>query len=114
MRTLEWNYDTNQLQMIDQRKLPAEYKVSVFDDYKSVAKAITEMVVRGAPAIGSAAAFGLALAAQQSEATNSDSLITDLQNAANHLKTARPTAGCRRVWSPGCFCRCSNIAWLPK
>lgn len=92
MRTVEWNYDTNKFQMIDQRLLPGEFKVAVFDDYRAVAKAITEMVVRGAPAIGGAAAFGLALAAQQSTATDFTSLHADLESAAQYLKAARPTA----------------------
>ena len=92
MRTIEWNYSTSQMQMIDQRLLPGEFKVAVFDDYRAVAQAITDMVVRGAPAIGAAAAFGLVLAAQQSDAKNATALRTDLQSAAEFLKKARPTA----------------------
>ncbi len=92
MRTVEWNYDTNKFQMIDQRLLPGEFKVAVFDDYRAVAKAITDMVVRGAPAIGATAAFGLALAAQQSTASDYAAMHTDLDTAANYLKEARPTA----------------------
>jgi len=92
MRTVEWNYETNQFQMIDQRLLPGEFKVAIFDDYRTVAQAITDMVVRGAPAIGAAAAFGLALAAQQSNAKNVTSLRTDLKSASDCLKQARPTA----------------------
>ena len=92
MRTVEWNYSTHKFQMIDQRLLPGEFKVAVFDDYHQVAQAITDMVVRGAPAIGGAAAFGLALAAQQSKASDIAALRTDLQVAAEHLKKARPTA----------------------
>jgi methylthioribose-1-phosphate isomerase len=92
MRTVEWNYDTNKFQMIDQRLLPGEFKVAVFDDYRAVAKAITDMVVRGAPAIGGAAAFGLALAAQQSSASDYTAMHADLKEAANFLKEARPTA----------------------
>jgi methylthioribose-1-phosphate isomerase len=92
MRTVEWNYDTNKFQMIDQRLLPGEFKVAVFDDYRGVAQAITDMVVRGAPAIGAAAAFGLALAAKQSPAVDTKSLRADLIAAAMHLKKARPTA----------------------
>jgi methylthioribose-1-phosphate isomerase len=92
MRTVGWNYETNKFQMIDQRLLPGEFKVAVFDDYRAVAQAITDMVVRGAPAIGGAAAFGLALAAQQSPARDLTALRTDLQTAADHLKKARPTA----------------------
>lgn len=92
MRTVEWNYETSKFQMIDQRLLPGEFKVAVFDDYRAVAQAITEMVVRGAPAIGGAAAFGLALAAQQSDASDSEAMHADLEKAARHLKQARPTA----------------------
>jgi len=92
MRTVEWNYTTNKFQMIDQRLLPSEFKVAVFDDYRDVAQAITDMVVRGAPAIGAAAAFGLAVAAQQSNADDLEALRAELEVAANRLKIARPTA----------------------
>lgn len=92
MRTVKWNYDTNQLEMIDQRILPGTFEVIAFDNYRAVAAAITDMVVRGAPAIGGAAGFGLALAAQQSTAKNANSLRADLESAAAHLKKARPTA----------------------
>ncbi len=92
MRTVRWNYDTNEVEMIDQRILPGEFKIISFDTYQDVAEAISDMVVRGAPAIGGAAAFGLALAAQQSSAKDIDALRTDLEKAAAHLKKARPTA----------------------
>jgi methylthioribose-1-phosphate isomerase len=92
MRTVRWNYDTNEVEMIDQRILPGEFEIISFDTYQDVAEAISDMVVRGAPAIGGAAAFGLALAAQQSSAKNIDALRTDLEKAATHLKKARPTA----------------------
>jgi len=92
MRTVQWNYNTNKFEMIDQRLLPGEFKVAVFDDYRAVAQAITDMVVRGAPAIGATAAFGIALAAQQSPATNVSALIDDLKTAGEYLKKARPTA----------------------
>lgn len=92
MRTVEWNYETNQFQMIDQRLLPGSFEVVVFEDYRQVAQAIRDMVVRGAPAIGAAAGFGLALAAIHSKAGDTTSLLTDLRSAANHLKQARPTA----------------------
>jgi methylthioribose-1-phosphate isomerase len=92
MRTIEWNYQTSKMQMVDQRLLPGEFKVAVFDDYQAVAQAITDMVVRGAPAIGAAAAFGMVLAAQQSSARDAAALLDDLKTAADHLKKARPTA----------------------
>ncbi len=78
--------------MIDQRLLPAEYEVLEFDDYGDVAFAIKDMVVRGAPAIGAAAGFGLAVAAFQSSATSIKALRDDLEEAASVLGKARPTA----------------------
>ena len=92
MRTLKWNYDKNLLEMIDQRLLPGEFKVSEFDTYQKIGQAITDMVVRGAPAIGGAAGFGLAAAAFQSTASTPEDLYNDLQAAAKVLGQARPTA----------------------
>jgi len=92
MKTIEWNYERGVVQMIDQRWLPGEFKVVSYDDYRQVAQAIREMVVRGAPAIGAAAAYGLALAAQRSTATNLKIFRADMQQAAEVLKKARPTA----------------------
>jgi methylthioribose-1-phosphate isomerase len=90
MRTVEWV--NGQVRMIDQKKIPWELAVVDLSDYQSVAAAITDMTVRGAPAIGASAAFGMALAAQQSKATSLENLIADLQDAAVVLKAARPTA----------------------
>ena len=92
MRTVEWDDERSSLRLIDQRLLPGEFKVAVFDDYRQVARAIRAMVVRGAPAIGAAAAFGLALAAQASPALDLPALRADLMNAAETLQEARPTA----------------------
>lgn len=78
--------------MIDQRILPARFEVIAYRDYREVASAITTMVVRGAPAIGAAGAFGLALAAQQSPARDRDGLLIDLEQAKKTLDAARPTA----------------------
>jgi methylthioribose-1-phosphate isomerase len=78
--------------MIDQRQLPWQLEIAEFDDFRQVARAITEMYVRGAPAIGAAAAFGLALAARQSDATSRTALLADLRSAAETLLAARPTA----------------------
>lgn len=78
--------------MIDQRLLPGELQIARYDDYRQVAVAIQEMVVRGAPAIGAAGAFGLALAAQQSSAKDMNSFRKDLKDAAETLTKARPTA----------------------
>jgi methylthioribose-1-phosphate isomerase len=90
MRTVFW--ENNELKMIDQRILPARFEVVSYRGHKEVANAITDMVVRGAPAIGAAAAFGLALAGYESAATSTDGLVADLQASAATLKAARPTA----------------------
>ena len=91
MRTIEWDAKGT-VKMIDQRKLPLEYVVVEFDDYQDVAKAIKEMYIRGAPAIGAAAAFGVALAAQQSQAATQEGLLADLDTAIDVIQATRPTA----------------------
>ena len=90
MRTVEWI--DGRVRMIDQRRLPLELVVVEFDDYRDVAQAIQDMTIRGAPAIGAAAAFGLALAAQHSRATGRDGLLADLEVAAQTIGATRPTA----------------------
>jgi len=90
MRTVFW--EDHALNVIDQRRLPANLEVVKLRNYQEVAQAIRDMTVRGAPAIGAAAAFGLALAANESKADAPDSLFSDLENAARTLKSTRPTA----------------------
>jgi methylthioribose-1-phosphate isomerase len=90
MRTVEW-YE-GKVRMIDQRVLPWELVLLDYDDYRDVATAITDMVVRGAPAIGAAAAFAMALAAYQSSTTDRLEFIRLMEEAARTLKAARPTA----------------------
>jgi methylthioribose-1-phosphate isomerase len=90
MRTVDWH--DGGVRMIDQRRLPNHLETPIFRDYREVAKAISDMVVRGAPAIGAAAAFGLALAGFQSRARDRLQLLRDLEEAAAVLRQARPTA----------------------
>ena len=90
MRTVFW--ENNELKMIDQRILPARFEFVSYRSHKDVAFAITDMVVRGAPAIGAAAAFGLALAGYESASTSTAGLLADLEAAAAVLKASRPTA----------------------
>ena len=90
MRTVEWH--DGLVRMIDQKALPWKLELVDLPDYQAVAAAITDMTVRGAPAIGASAAFGMALAAKQSTASNVESLLNDLGVAATVLKAARPTA----------------------
>ncbi len=78
--------------MVDQSKLPFSLEFLVCENFMDVAKAIKDMKVRGAPAIGAAAAYGLALAAYKSKAVTVDELINDLKKACAILKSTRPTA----------------------
>ena len=92
MRTISWNDNEHVIEMIDQRILPHEFKINQYDNYKDVAAAICMMVIRGAPAIGAAAAFGMAMAAFNSKATATDNLLEDLRAAGRYLEKTRPTA----------------------
>ncbi len=92
MRTVEWDYDRHIVRMIDQRKLPSVFEYAEFDDYRTVATAIREMYVRGAPAIGAAAGFGMALAAKQATTTDRLAFIKSMDEAAETLRATRPTA----------------------
>jgi len=90
MRTVEW--DNGAVKMIDQRALPWTLEFARLETVADVAESITNMTVRGAPAIGASAGFGMALAAQESQADTIDGLLTDLKAFATLLKNARPTA----------------------
>ena len=90
LKTIEWK--DNSVIMIDQTKLPNELLFVTYTDYRQVANAIKTLVVRGAPAIGVSGAFGLALAALQSNASTKEKMINDLNSAKNVLFETRPTA----------------------
>ena len=90
LKTIEWK--DNSVIMIDQTKLPNELLFVTCSDYKQVANAIKTLVIRGAPAIGVSGAFGLALAALQSNASTKEEMINDLNSAKNVLFETRPTA----------------------
>ena len=84
-KTLYW--ETDQLMMLDQRILPYEEKYIAYTNAKDVAEGIQTMVVRGAPAIGVAAAFGVALAAREA-----DGDMEKLLSLCDMLAATRPTA----------------------
>lgn len=90
MRTVAWH--GGRVRLIDQRTLPWKLACVDLDSHEAVAQAISDMVVRGAPAIGATAGFGMALAARESDATSISDLISWLETAAQRLKAARPTA----------------------
>jgi methylthioribose-1-phosphate isomerase len=78
--------------MLDQRLLPAEEVSYTYTDYREVAKAIREMVIRGAPAIGVAAAMGAALGVLHSPATSVEALRAEFTGICDTLLKTRPTA----------------------
>jgi len=90
MRTVWW--DNGTVAMVDQRKLPQQEVILRCTSVSDVVAAIRDMAVRGAPAIGVTAAFGMALAAGASPAGDSAGLIADLEAAKARLDAARPTA----------------------
>ena len=90
LRTVTW--DKGKVKMIDQTKLPSRLVYVKFETPEQVANAIKTMVVRGAPAIGVAAAMGVALASGRSKARKLPDLVKELESSASLLKSTRPTA----------------------
>jgi len=90
MRSIEWI--NGKVRFIDVTKLPTRLKIIETQDYLELANAIKTMKIRGAPAIGVAAAFGLALVAYHSRATNYEDFMKELNHAAHVLVNSRPTA----------------------
>jgi len=90
MKTIEWK--DGKLFLIDQRKLPLKYELISCSTYREVAEAIKKMKIRGAPAIGVAAAFGMALAANSSKVSTYKEFMGDMKKAKNWLSLTRPTA----------------------
>ncbi|HSA58951.1 MAG TPA: S-methyl-5-thioribose-1-phosphate isomerase [bacterium] len=89
-RTIEWKDD--KVIMIDQRKLPVEETYVECSDYKQVADAIKTMVIRGAPAIGVAAAMGVALGSLGIDAKTYESFAQKMETVFQTLMETRPTA----------------------
>ncbi len=90
MITLEWTAEG--VRMVDQRRLPVEELYPVYTTYEGVAEAIREMVVRGAPAIGVAAAMGIALGVQNPPASSLDALDKQFELVCQVIGATRPTA----------------------
>jgi methylthioribose-1-phosphate isomerase len=90
IRTIEWT--DKGVVMLDQRLLPTQEIYNTYTDYRQVADAIRTMVIRGAPAIGVAAAMGVALGVRGSKAKSVEELDPDLENICATLAGTRPTA----------------------
>lgn len=89
-RTIEWRDDA--VVMLDQTRLPLEEIYQRYTDFNAVAEAIKGMVVRGAPAIGVAAAMGIALGAREIIADTQESFFRQLDNVCEIMARTRPTA----------------------
>ena len=88
--TIDWKDDA--VVMIDQRKLPAAEVYVTCRTAADVAKAIKTMVIRGAPAIGVAAAMGIALGMRRSKASGTKQFTTEFQRLCDLMAATRPTA----------------------
>ncbi|OGQ12262.1 MAG: S-methyl-5-thioribose-1-phosphate isomerase [Deltaproteobacteria bacterium RIFCSPLOWO2_12_FULL_43_16] len=89
-KTIEWK--NNNVVMIDQRLLPNEEVYRTYTDFLEVAEAIKEMVVRGAPAIGVAAAMGIALGASDIKAKERKGFVKAFEHICKIMASTRPTA----------------------
>ena len=87
VKTIEWRADT--VRMIDQRLLPTREVIRIYRDFRGVAAAIRTMVIRGAPAIGVAAAMGVALGLKGFHGENA---VKRFALVAKTLRSTRPTA----------------------
>ncbi len=90
IKIIKWK--NNQVIMIDQRKLPGQVKVVTCSDYRQVIRAIKTMVIRGAPAIGIAAAMGAALGAKKIKTPNLDDFKLRFNKICQEINRSRPTA----------------------
>jgi len=91
-KSLEWVTDSNKVRMLDQRLLPAKVEYLEYDNARDVATAIKDMVIRGAPAIGAAAAYGLAVEMCLQNDSELDELLAEYKKADEILRQSRPTA----------------------
>ncbi|MCX6777190.1 MAG: S-methyl-5-thioribose-1-phosphate isomerase [Candidatus Micrarchaeota archaeon] len=85
-------FEGGKLHFIDQTKLPFKFSIFTSNNYRQTAAAIKEMKVRGAPAIGVAAAYALAQAALEFEGENLDGFVAHIKKASSAMKGTRPTA----------------------
>lgn len=103
VETLRWRGE--RIEMVDQRILPTRFEYVAYDSAAGVAQGIRDMVVRGAPAIGCAAAYGIALEAQRLQAATRADFDTSLSRAFDLLAQSRPTA-VNLFWALGRMRQC--------
>jgi methylthioribose-1-phosphate isomerase len=91
-RTVTFNAAENSVLLIEQRLLPHEFKIVAMPDFRATAKAIRDMIVRGAGAIGATAAYGLAQGARAFRGQDLKKFSIHIETVYQTLKAARPTA----------------------
>src|SRR5512137_1525010 len=91
-RTVTFNAVRNAVQLIEQRRLPHRFELVATPDYRATARAIADMVVRGAPAIAATAAYGLAQGARAYRGNGLARFSRHVGQVYQVLKAARPTA----------------------
>ena len=85
-------WQNDHAELIDQTRLPQQYKTVAINNYQEMARAIKTMIVRGAPAIGVAAAYGIYLGARAINTQDKDLFLQDLEKVGEVLGATRPTA----------------------
>jgi len=103
VETLRWR--EGRLELIDQRRLPLEFEYVACEDAAQVARAIRDMVVRGAPAIGCSAAYGVALEARRHAGAARAQFDAALEKSFQVLAQSRPTA-VNLFWAIGRMRQC--------
>src|SRR5688572_25980683 len=91
-RTVTYDAVSNEVRLIEQRLLPHEFKIVATRNFRETARAITDMIVRGAGAIGATAAYGLAQGALSFRGTDMSRFKRHLRVVYRTLQHARPTA----------------------
>ncbi len=92
LRTIWWSSENRAIGMIDQTLLPERLEDILVSSVGDLCEAIQSLRVRGAPALGAAGAYGVALAAARSAATDPAALLEEVEEAAGVIRAARPTA----------------------
>tara|TARA_B100000902_G_scaffold379688_1_gene414255 strand:- start:3952 stop:5004 length:1053 start_codon:yes stop_codon:yes gene_type:complete len=90
IETLKWV--DNSLILLDQTLLPNKVEYKAYHDVENIAKAIENLVVRGAPAIGLTAAYGIAISAYKAKKQSPENFLKNISRASNRLSQTRPTA----------------------
>jgi len=92
MRTIDWDVEKNCVVLVDQTKLPTEYTTYNATTVTELVDSIKMLRVRGAPALGAAGAYGVALAAHRNDAKTFDKFLDTVVEDAGRVANARPTA----------------------